>query len=282
MRPISYLHFMADQKSFLTLKIDTDEPVELADFVGSFTSIGNEFERFIAERYPDHRTSVQFFVREVRTGCIEADLFGGLSVLAGVVTQLDQMLILEDFVKRWGSRFTAILDRRREDQPKTKGELKDWSDAVSAIARDPNASHRLAAATFEDGRREQRAVFTFNNPEAMAAQTAIQDLRKALEAPENMPEKRVLMTFTRPDIYDATVGKRSGERVKIESISDKSLAIMYGSEIAEQQISAVIRDTETSVFAKGFVVDVSVQTRNKNPVAYSVTNLHEVLDLPEN
>jgi len=45
MELVSYSALMGEQSAFLTLKIDTEQPVELRDFVGAFTSLGNEFER---------------------------------------------------------------------------------------------------------------------------------------------------------------------------------------------------------------------------------------------
>ena len=52
MNAIAYSALMGEQPAHLTLKLDTDEPIELADFVGAFTSIANEFERYVSEQYP--------------------------------------------------------------------------------------------------------------------------------------------------------------------------------------------------------------------------------------
>lgn len=279
---ITYSQLMSEQKAHLTLKLDTAEPVELGEFVGAFTSLGNEFERFIISRYPDHKSDIQFFVREVRTGCIEAEMFAGLSVLAGVVSSMDHILILEDFIRRWGLRFRALVDGKKQDQPDTKKELKDFYDATAAIARDPKASHRLEAAVYEDGERKVRAAFKFSNVEAKTAQEAIADRKRELDKTSNADRSRVLMTFTRSDIRNVDVGKRSGERVTIPEISETPLALMYGSELAEQAIKSEIREADDNVYKKGFVVDVNVESRaDGKPLAFSVTNLHQVIDLPD-
>jgi hypothetical protein len=39
--------------------------------------------------------------------------------------------------------------------------------------------------------------------------------------------------------------------------------------------------TALTLFRKGFVVDVNVSTIEGRPVAYRVTNVHQVIDLPE-
>jgi len=71
MELVSYSALMGEQSAFLTLKIDTEQPVELRDFVGAFTSLGNEFERYVRDAYPGTAADPKMFVREVRYGCIE-------------------------------------------------------------------------------------------------------------------------------------------------------------------------------------------------------------------
>lgn len=280
MLPKSYSQLMGEQKALFTLKLDTDEPVELRDFVGAFTSLANEFERYVEQEYPGSHSDPKMFVKEVRRGSIEADIFTGLTIAA--VTHMDQILVLEDFVRRWASRFQALASGvYAPGQIETAPELKDWADAVSSIARDPLASHRLEAATYENGKKEIRASFVFSAPEARTALQNIDDRRKALAKPDHNSHERVLMVFTRSDINDAHVGKSSGERVRIEEVSDKSLSLMYGSEVAEARIKHEIREADDNVYKKGFVVDLVVKLRTGKPVAYSVTNVHEVLDLPD-
>lgn len=280
MATIPYSQLMGEQKALLTLKLATDEPVELRDFVGAFTSLANEFERFVDDEFPSGHSDPKMFVREVRRGSIEADILTGLVVTA--VTHMEQIIVLEDFVRRWGARFKAILSGNFADgELESPSELKDWADTVRSIASDPIASHRLEAATFEDGKREIRAQFTFTASEARSALQNIEDRKKALAKPDHDSHQRVLMVFTRTDVNDADVGKSSGERVMIEEISNRSLSLMYGSEIAEARIKHEIREADENVYKKGFVVDVMVKLRKDKPVAYSVTNVHNVLDLPE-
>lgn len=269
---------MREQESHITLKIDTDEPVELRDFVGSFTSIANEFERFIKVAYPDTKSNPKMFVREVRNGCIEADVITG--IIAVAVTQMDQILILEDFVRRWGARFMSLRDGNpSDDELNTNKELKDWSDAAQAIASDPVASHRLQAATFEDGKRQVKAEFTFTTPEARTALEYIEDRKLMLAAPTTTPHNRVLMVYTRTDVHDATINKKSAERVLISQISDVERPVVYASEMAEQEIREHIREADENVYKRGFVVDAVEETKGDKVIAYGVTAFHSVIEI---
>lgn len=273
---------MGEQKALLTLNIDTSQPVEIGDFVGAFTSLANEFERFVEDTYPNASSDPRMYVREVRHGSIEADIVTGFVWVGAVaMSHMDQIIILEDFVRRWGSRLKELVRGGVEGEVSTAAEFKDWTNAVAAIANDPIAAHRLEASVFEDGKRELRASFTFKTPEARSALQTIEDRKRLLSKPDTQIEKRVLMVFTRSDVNDAHVGKSSGERVKVEELSPKSLALMYGSEVAEARIKHEIREADENVFKKGFVVDVAVKMRNGTPAAYSVLAVHDVIDLPD-
>jgi len=280
MMAMRYSELVGDQSAFLTLKIDSEEPVELRDFVGAFTSLGNEFDRYVHETYPDATSDPRMYVREVRYGCIEADMITGFAVAA--ITQMDQILILEDFVRRWGGRFGMLLSGVvKGDQLATGAELKDWADAAKAIASDPVASHRLMVTKFKDGKRDITASFVFTTPEARTALEHIETRKAALAKPQTDTRNRVLMRFTRTDVHDATVNKRSGERVRIDEIAAQDKPVMFASEMVEQEIRAVIREADENVYKRGFVVDVVVQASGDRILAYAVSALHSVIEIDD-
>lgn len=278
-----YWEHMAENPAHLTLKLDTSEPVELGDFVGAFTSLANEFERYVESAYPGMKTDPRIYVREVRSGCIEADLITGVgTMLATTITHMDQILILEDFIRRWGVRFSWLRDNQvPKGELETTQQLKDFYKAAKSISCDPRASHKLEAAVFEDGNRKVRAVFQFSAIEARAVEQNIEDRQKLLSAPTTGTRKRVLMVFTRTDVHDAALNKKSGERVIIREISDSDRPVMFASEMAEHEIREHIREADENVYKRGFVVDVSVQMVGEKILAYAVTAFHSVIVLDD-
>lgn len=281
MMKMPYSYAMAENRAHLTLKLDTNEPVELRDFLGAFTSIGNQAERFLAESSAGVRAETRIYVKEVRHGSIEADLLLYATVVGGI-TAMDQALFIEDFVRRWGSRIQALVSGRREEQPENPRDLADFKNALESVMGDPTASHRLEAATFEDGKRKVKASFTFTAADARSGLVAIEDRRRELEKTDGPAHTRVLMVFTRSDVNDAKLNKRSADRVRIEEISEQSLAVMYSSELAEERVRHEIREASENIYKKGFVVDVNVRTNaNGRPVVYAVTNVHDVIELPD-
>jgi hypothetical protein len=192
-------------------------------------------------------------------------ILGSAAVTAGVViVGMDKALILEDFVTRYGNRLKRYFGKGGRDLEATKGDLKDFHNTVAAIASDSNAVHKLEAAYFEDGEKKVKAAFKFTTPEARIAEHEIENHKREIEQSTSADHERVLMTFVRPDIRGAEAGKRSGELVVAEKISDKPMPLIYASALAEQRIKYEIRDDE-SVFKKGFVVDVNVELRRGKP-----------------
>ena len=68
-------------------------------------------------------------------------------------------------------------------------------------------------------------------------------------------------------------------RFGIEAISDRSVPIIYASDLAEQAIKYEITQTDDNVFKKGFVVDVNLESRNGRLAAYRIMSLYQVIDL---
>ncbi|PTW63441.1 hypothetical protein C8N35_1011494 [Breoghania corrubedonensis] len=273
---------MIPVSAILTLKIETEEPIELDAFVGAFTSIAEEYRRSIREYHPDIEGDSRIYVKEIRKGSYEADLIPLVAAAAApLVSSMDQLLIAEQFVRTWGARIKALASGKFDGWEPTKGELATLANATKAIATDPNASSTLSAVRYRDGRRDVEASFVFSTPDAVRAQASIDAAYRALEATDHSEYRRVLMVFTRSDIGSARVGRRSADRVKIEELSPKPLAVMYASDLAKDRIKHEIRESDDNIYKKGFVVDVNVRTLNGKPSVYAVTNVHEIIELPD-
>lgn len=274
---------MSSVESLLTLKIETAQPIKIEAFVGAFSSLAEEYRREVRASHPHMEIDAEIYVKEVRQGSTIAELLPVITTVGlPVLAALDQALIVEQFVKVWGERISALINGNLDDWKPSKSELGIFLRATQAIAQDPDAVSTLEAATYEDGKRQIKAAFKFTTKQAIEAQKTIEATYRELDAPEHSDHQRVLMVFTRSDVGSASIGKRSGERVKVEELSGKALALMYASDLAEERIKHEIREGEENIYKKGFVVDVNVKFVNGKPSVYAVTNVHEVIDLPEN
>jgi len=202
-----------------------------------------------------------------------------LQGLSAVVNVIEQVEIVVKFVQNYGGALSPYLGGSKSPEV-TRSDLKDFMGAVSAIANDPNGHATLRAVAFEDGKKKIKAAISFDTSEARQAQRQIEDQQVMIEAKESADHQRVLMVFTQSNIKDATMGKRTGERVRVEEISPRDLPLIYASDLAEQRIKHEVREADDNVYKKGFVVDVNVQLVNGKPAAYRIKNVHQVIDLP--
>ena len=281
MRNLSYNDVMEKSPVILTLKIDNSQPIPLSSFVKAFTSLAAEYKRSVRENEEFQSEDAEIFIKQIRSGSIIADLIPVASaVLPLVVSEADKIFVAVEFVQKWETRLKSLINGVVPDKP-SKSDLSRWADTVENIARDPDASSTLEVATFRDGEKQIEASFTFTSAEAKKIQDTIEGEFVRLEDNRTADYERVLMVFTRSDIGNARVGKPSGERVMIQEVSDKPLAITYGSELAEQRVKHEIREGDENIYKKGFNVDVKVQYANYKAVAYSIMNVHDVIDLPD-
>ena len=225
MEVLSHNEVMDGSPVILTLRIENSQPVRLGSFVKSLTSLAVEYERSVREHDAFENTEAEVFIKEIRSGSIIADLIPvAASVAPLIATELDQLGLAIDFVNKWKQRFSD-LSSGVIPAGASKSDLKIWANSVESIARDPEASSTLEASTFEDGKRQVKASFRFSTREARKIEDVIEAEVIRLEDQKHADHERVLMVFTRSDIGSAPVGKKSGERVLIEELNSKPLAI---------------------------------------------------------
>ena len=188
--------FMAKYPAHLVLTIETKSPIELADFVSAFTSIAGQYEDFIRKDYPALKSESKMYITEVRQGSIQADLIPFLASVAGpAIVAMDQAMIIEQFVRVYGSRLLAYLQGGRLETA-TKGDLKDFMGQIVAIANDPDGTATLESVQYEDGKRQVRASVKFTTREARVGVQAIEDQRREMDRKTSADFERVLMVFS--------------------------------------------------------------------------------------
>lgn len=238
-------------RPYIRLRLEVPEAIELGNFVSAFTSLAGEYDRFMRGQHPDTAPDASLYVSEVRKGSIEAILIPVMATLPAVMEGMSQALTIEDFVRRYGARLSKFL-RLGGIAPAdvTKTELKDFTEQVAAIARAPGSNIEIAAIEIKNGDHEVKAAIKFDTKQARIIEENVAVARKALEHSSRADYQRVLMVFTRSDVSTVAVGKSTGERVKIEDLSDRPLPLIYASELAEEQIKHEITDASDNVFKR--------------------------------
>jgi len=265
---------MGESTAYISIELDLSGPVEIGDFAALFAGMGGQFDDYLKEHHPRVAGTARMYVREVRKGSIIADLFAEVDL----IDLMDKGLIILGFAALFSRRIKAWVAGAPVDGMNRSG-LKDANDTIRAIAQDPDGTAQVKTYRYVEGFWRSEIEVEFTSKEAREAQSTIEGQRQALEKSGTVDHSRVLMTFKRPDIGDANVGVRSGERVIIEAISLRDLPLIYGSEMAEDRIKDEMRNSEGNPFHKGFVVDVNVQTKGGRAAAYAVTHVHQIIDL---
>ncbi len=264
----------------ITLTINRENDViDLLDFASMFAGIGSQFDKFLKAQYPEVHGHAQIGIRDLHYGCIIAELAG--VILPNTIAAMDSAVIMHDFARLIKAHFEKLLDGNFLPGAR-KSDLNDLSGMVSAIAKDADAN---ASLEFEErdvhGNIRRKVNLKFTTKQARAVEDTIERQRRSMDQTEGADYERVLMYFTRADTGDARIDQRSGERVVIRELSTRELPLIYAAALAEQRIKSEIREA-TSVFQKGFVVDVNLRRRVSGQlIAYAVVNVRSVIDLPE-
>jgi hypothetical protein len=264
----------------IRIVIQHSKPIEIGEFAATFDSLGRQYRRYLSEHRPDLSGEADLFVERVTAGSIIAELvvWGPL-----IVDHLGDILTVEDFVVRWGKRLAKYAKIGGRDSDASQSEVKDMLDGVKAIAHDPKGKVRLEAIVIEDKQRQIKVAAKFDTGQLKTIEQQASRHLLELTHSDTTKHERVLMVFIQSNTKNAPAGKKSGERVIVNSISDKDLPLMYGSDLAEARIKHAIREEDENVFKKGFVVDVVVERipRTGKAAAYSVTHVHDVIDLAD-
>ena len=57
--------------------------------------------------------------------------------------------------------------------------------------------------------------------------------------------------------------------------------MVYASDLARERIKSEMLSGDRNIYKLGFFVDVNVATKGGQPVAYRITSVRDVIDLPD-
>ncbi|MAI48523.1 MAG: hypothetical protein CMB79_22345 [Filomicrobium sp.] len=149
------------------------------------------------------------------------------------------------------------------------------------IATDPDATAQLSSAEYHRTKTTERATFEFDTAIARAAQQTLERHRVEIELPALELHENVLLRFFQSNLKEGAPGKKTGERVVIEVVHPKDLAVTYETDLVRDRIKHEMSNGDRNVYKLGFLVDCYVEKSNGRPVLYRVTDIHEVFEIPD-
>ena len=268
---------MMETNAYLEVTLDLKDPIELNDFACLFAALGEQFDSYIRRENPNLKGEVRFYVREIRKGSIVADI---IPQIRDVIDIMDEVVIVISFA----DMIAAIVKKyaKNERVPNaTKKDLENIIDLCRGAAHDRDGQTKIETIEYEEGVFKRKLAVSFDTNGAKNVTAAAEAHKADMDRTEEIDRKRVLMVFERSSIRGVDLGKSSGERVIIETFDQNARPLIYASDMAEQRIKHEIREADGNVFKKGFIVDVNVETKDDRPIAYRITNVHQIIDLPQ-
>ena len=101
------------------------------------------------------------------------------------------------------------------------------------------------------------------------------------ERNRTLSHENVLLRFFQSNLKEGAPGKKTGERVVIEVVHPKDLAVTYETDLVRDRIKHEMSNGDRNVYKLGFLVDCYVEKSNGRPVLYRVTDIHEVFEIPD-
>ena len=273
----SYSGLMKDGAAYLELKIDLQEPAELFDLVRAFTSLGKQFDDYIKTEHPDYAGETKIYVKQIRQGSIIAEL---LPIIQPLIQNMDSVIIIDQFIERYGGRLNKYM-RGSKDETASKSDIDDIMGQVTAIAKDPNGSVALSSVEIDKTKTRIRASIKFNSEESRRIEDAAYSHKRQIEAKAYETINNSLMVFWQSNLKETDVGKRTGEKVIVEDVHGKPLAVVYDSDLAEDRIKHETKSGDRNLYKLGFYIDGRVERLNGRPVAIRVAEVHTIIDLPD-
>lgn len=269
-------HRTAEDAARIIVEIYNSQPIELLDLTASLSALAREHESYLRHaRVGVSIEETRLLVMDVRKGSIVLEL---LPALVPIVSTMEVTNTAASFVAHVRDFIMPLRLPGGRAPEATTQQLKNFSDAVQAVANDPKGRTRIAARHI-DGKVIQE--FLIEKEEAKVVQINAQAQRREMEGKGNAQYRKVLMRLHQSSLADMSVGKRTSEKGIVEKIDMVPRTLIYASDLAGKRIKEEIQRGEGNPFSKGFIVDLDVETVGGVPRLYRITDVIDVVDLEE-
>lgn len=253
---------MAEAK--LTIKIENKRPVELNDFTDSFSSLGNQYYKFLSESDDfSLKPETKLYIKEIKSGSIIAELSDLVPLIIPFVENSNSVIEFTGFLKKGFNYFLGKID----EKPK-EFDLKDcnnFNNIIKPVAKD-NGSNIVFTGDFNFG--DITINMNLNSIEANAIQNGILREKEKLKEPEKRKESKVLFYWDSAKYDDKS---KAIDRGFIDSIYGSALKVIFD----DQTTKSKMLDVEENPFHLAYIVDVEVLEIKNIPSVYKILSLYE-------
>lgn len=256
----------------LLVKIKHSKPIEVKDFVATINAMGNLFDGFCrANGDSSEARKAKLYVEKIEHGSIEIFLTEAVTALA--LPFMENMNLIMEFaghIKDVIYYFTKGLGTKPE---LSLPELRNYHDVFAVTAGDNKGETQIGAIRIGDTHNVYNNC-VFNYQDSNSSQNQIQRTEQELrdELPTETVYRRRLLTIHQMR-SDSNTDK--GNQGHIDELNKRPLSLVFESDELKNRI---LYSSENPTL-QAYLVDVVVLTTGGRPVAYKVTDLHDIIPL---
>ena len=246
----------------LTIKIENKKPVELTDFTDSFSSLANQYYKFLYENEAfSLKTETKLYIKEIKSGSIITELSDLVPLVIPFVEHSNSVIEFTGFLKKGFEYFLG----KTEEKPKDF-DLKDcnnFNNIIKPVAKD-NGSNVTFLGDFNFG----DVTINVNSVEANAIQNGIIKEKEMLKEPTQNIKRKVLFYWDSAKYDDKS---KSIDRGFIDSIHGSALKVTFEDDTTKSKML----DIEENPFHLAYIVDVEIHEIKNIPCLYKILSLHD-------
>ena len=260
----------------VVVEYHNSQPIDLLEFSASLEALAREHQSHMNTSRPGIDVDeTRLLIVDVRKGSIILELTAALAPIISTMEVTNTAVSFIEHFKKFGLPLSSKNGRAPDANTQ---QLKNFGDTVQAIAADRDGQFILAA------RHSDGEILQEFKVESLGARNMVENAqaqRREIEDRSSSALKRVLMRLHQSSVADPKVGKRTSEKGVIERIDTTPRTLVYVSDLVGQRIKAQILQPDGNPYAKGFIVDVDVETVGGRPKVYRILDVHEIIDISD-
>lgn len=285
---------MADEEYFegeaLQVKLDRRGPILLDEVAASFAALSRLYSRHHAGPVEsDSQRPAKLFITRVETGSLVAWVTPLIPMIGQAVQLMDTALIIRGFARFLGEHirfFVGNTEATVSQLRPSRDDIRDLREFIKPVIAQADSNLRLRAARYKKSKPdgdETSIEFEFHGKDLSIAALRMDDDLKLVspEVDETQEQHRIakekLMRFQQASRVIGKVKGHTGDLVIIQDVSPKPIKVYFPEGAADIK-RRILEDTENP-FAKGYIVDASIQYVGNEPKVYYIIRLHDVVDL---
>lgn len=266
---------MSEIQTTLRLYLETERPIEVADFSAAINSIARQYQLFAARRgIEPGAENAKLLVYSVQPGSIDISFLTAWSEILGVAVSVqptfNQIKIVNEFANHLRYLLETFLPKKTPTPADTQS-IRDCEDAINIVKPTAQGGGKKSILVIKD------PIININHYDAKEIIDNATRVKRALENPKSSLHEQVAMIWKRLDRDHTKSQKSSPDKAQIDSIDRKAKPVFFVDSL--RYLKQQMIEDETNPYQQVYFVDVYVNRIDGRTVSYKVVGYHGKDDL---